>query len=280
MTKDQIGELKKLISVNGIWDYKISKKILAGKPLPNYFKWAKGKKHDGAFLITNKYKESYWFVLIEWKPKNNYLVLFPEKKGTPLVEIHKLDSDDENNEFLIWSYKPTKGDGRNLDRVKYFEKVYFDSPVKISFPVIKSEMPDFYDEIFSLIDARVKSDLLDYIEEPEFRNSFPEGKRIERLHKSRERNPILIKIAKTRFKQEHGKLFCEVCKFNFEEKYGDIGQDFIEAHHTAPLSQNLDETILTKIEDIAMLCSNCHTMIHRKRPWLSINEIKKLLTRK
>lgn len=34
----------------------------------------------------------------------------------------------------------------------------------------------------------------------------------------------------------------------------------------------------TKIEDIAIVCSNCHRMLHRKRPWLSINELKQLLT--
>jgi predicted HNH restriction endonuclease len=34
----------------------------------------------------------------------------------------------------------------------------------------------------------------------------------------------------------------------------------------------------TKVEDIALVCSNCHRMLHRKRHWLSINELKQLLT--
>ncbi len=33
----------------------------------------------------------------------------------------------------------------------------------------------------------------------------------------------------------------------------------------------------TKIEDIAMVCANCHRMLHRKIPWLSIKELNKLL---
>lgn len=33
----------------------------------------------------------------------------------------------------------------------------------------------------------------------------------------------------------------------------------------------------TKIEDIIMVCSNCHSMIHRKKPWLSIKDIGKII---
>lgn len=33
----------------------------------------------------------------------------------------------------------------------------------------------------------------------------------------------------------------------------------------------------TNIEDIAMVCSNCHSMIHRRKPWLTVNQFKKLI---
>lgn len=56
----------------------------------------------------------------------------------------------------------------------------------------------------------------------------------------------------------------------------DIGKDFIEAHHSKPISE-MKENEKTKIEDIVLLCSNCHSMIHRKRPWLSKNNIRRLL---
>ena len=32
----------------------------------------------------------------------------------------------------------------------------------------------------------------------------------------------------------------------------------------------------TKIEEIAIVCSNCHRMLHRKRPWLKIDELKNI----
>lgn len=98
---------------------------------------------------------------------------------------------------------------------------------------------------------------------------------VERKHKARERNSQVVALAKDKFKEKHGRLFCQVCGFYFETEYGDIGKDFIEAHHTIPVSEMKDDH-KTKVEDIAMLCSNCHRMVHKKRPWLTINEIEKL----
>lgn len=106
---------------------------------------------------------------------------------------------------------------------------------------------------------------------------FIEGKEFLKKHILRERNHYLKAEAIKRFKILHnGQLFCEICGFNFEEKYGDIGKDFIEAHHSKPISE-MKENEKTKIEDIVLLCSNCHSMIHRKRPWLSKNNIRRLL---
>ncbi|WP_410979913.1 HNH endonuclease [Bacillus cereus] len=56
-----------------------------------------------------------------------------------------------------------------------------------------------------------------------------------------------------------------MCSFDFYETYGEIGEDFIKGHHTILVSE-LEEGHKTKIADIAILCSNCHRMLHRKRP--------------
>lgn len=102
--------------------------------------------------------------------------------------------------------------------------------------------------------------------------NFPEGKVKERLHKYKERNPKVIKEAKDKFKKEHGKLYCQVCGFDFEEVYGEIGQDYIEGHHTKPVSE-LKEDDATNVNDILLVCSNCHRMLHRKRPCLTKEEL-------
>jgi len=105
---------------------------------------------------------------------------------------------------------------------------------------------------------------------------FPEGRIVERIHKSRERNSKVIKIAKQNYKTKYGKLTCQICEFDFEANYGEVGIDYIEGHHTIPVSSmNFDDK--TKPEDIAMLCSNCHKMVHRRRPWLSMEQLSGLV---
>ncbi|HGM3947651.1 HNH endonuclease [Clostridioides difficile] len=108
---------------------------------------------------------------------------------------------------------------------------------------------------------------------------FPEGKKKLRTHICRERNYKVIKEAKKRYKDNYGKIICEVCDFDFEEVYGDIGSDFIEGHHIVPVSE-LEEGSTTRVEDICLVCSNCHKMLHRKRPWLKSEELKYILKNK
>ncbi|MCX5815309.1 MAG: HNH endonuclease [Proteobacteria bacterium] len=106
---------------------------------------------------------------------------------------------------------------------------------------------------------------------------FPEGKEFERKHKARERSQVVIRLAKENFRQKNnGQLCCEVCYFSFHSVYGQIGSDYIEGHHLLPLSE-LDGRRKTRVEDIALVCSNCHRMLHRRRPWLGVSELKKLL---
>ena len=63
-------------------------------------------------------------------------------------------------------------------------------------------------------------------------------------------------------------LFAKVpisCQLDFAERYGPIGKGFIEAHHLKPLSSLTEGSTLTYdvAKDFAVLCPNCHRMIHR-----------------
>ena len=107
-------------------------------------------------------------------------------------------------------------------------------------------------------------------------DEFSEGKFYLKQHLCRERNQKLISTAKKLFIQRNGNLFCQICGFDFEKQYGELGSGFIEAHHIKPVSE-MNQSETTKIEDIIMVCSNCHSMIHRKKPWLNINKIRTLL---
>jgi predicted HNH restriction endonuclease len=106
--------------------------------------------------------------------------------------------------------------------------------------------------------------------------AFPEGAEKYKLHKYKERNRGLVIQAKKRFKVSDPDMRCQICQFSFYKKYGSIGLDFIEAHHVFPIATLTKET-KTNIEDLAMVCSNCHRMLHVRRPWLGIDDLKKLL---
>jgi 5-methylcytosine-specific restriction protein A len=103
-----------------------------------------------------------------------------------------------------------------------------------------------------------------------------EGQILSRVHRYRERDRTLVSKKKIKFLQENPKLFCQGCGFDFQNKYGDRGKDFIECHHTKPVSElSVGET--TKLADLVLLCSNCHRIVHRKKPWLTIHELKLLV---
>jgi 5-methylcytosine-specific restriction protein A len=80
-------------------------------------------------------------------------------------------------------------------------------------------------------------------------------------HRSRELTLRERKIEA--YKTEHGgRLPCEVCGFDFFEVYGEIGRDFAHVHHKKPLGDR-SRPSETKLSDLAVVCANCHAMIHR-----------------
>lgn len=95
-------------------------------------------------------------------------------------------------------------------------------------------------------------------------------------HLRRERNASLVKAKKKATLKTTGKLRCEVCKFDFSEVYGEYGEDFCEVHHLKQLSK-ADGVVKTELQDLAVVCSNCHRIIHRTEPMLGIAELSKII---
>jgi 5-methylcytosine-specific restriction protein A len=101
------------------------------------------------------------------------------------------------------------------------------------------------------------------------------------LHRITERSSRNARIVK----QQLG-YTCEVCGFNFKEKYGNISlnkkkEEFIEAHHKVPIyTLPENETIEFKIEDFAVLCSNCHRMAHKRKEPYTVEELKEFINTK
>lgn len=105
----------------------------------------------------------------------------------------------------------------------------------------------------------------------------PEGKVSYRYHRTLERDRKVVAIRKAKALNLHGKLECEGCGFDFAATYGPRGLGFIEAHHTNPIHA-MQEGDVTTPEDLALICSNCHRMIHKSKPWLTIAQLRALLS--
>lgn len=99
-----------------------------------------------------------------------------------------------------------------------------------------------------------------------------EGKQYEDKTIKYERNPINRKLCLSVKGYK-----CSVCGFDFKKVYGEIGEDFIEVHHTTLVSQMGDNYIVDPIKELFPLCSNCHAMIHRRNPAYTIEELKSII---
>ena len=110
-----------------------------------------------------------------------------------------------------------------------------------------------------------------------------EGAEVSRSVRIRRRSRRLREAAVEQFKDMHeGRAFCSACGFDFERVYGNLGQGFIEMHHTVPIREadrqkhSLAQALASK--RIVPLCSNCHRIVHRNLgQMLSLNELKKIL---
>ena len=70
---------------------------------------------------------------------------------------------------------------------------------------------------------------------------------------------------------------CAVCGLSFEERYGDLGANYIHVHHLVPISEIGDSYEVDPVKDLRPICPNCHAMIHRKYPPLAVEEMRRRL---
>jgi 5-methylcytosine-specific restriction protein A len=105
--------------------------------------------------------------------------------------------------------------------------------------------------------------------------SAEEGGVLLKLHLRRERDSRLRREKIAEAKRKGVPVACEVCGFDFYQTYGDRGRDYIECHHRTPL--HVTGVVTTRLADLALICSNCHRMVHRTSPWLTIEELRELV---
>ena len=139
-------------------------------------------------------------------------------------------------------------------------------------------------EALSLAAAAIKSNLLSETINFDTLNmegitEAPEGRLLTRLHVSRERSAKLVAQKKRLALDENGTISCEACNFEYGKVYGERGNGFIEVHHLAPVHQLLPGS-KTRLQDLALLCANCHRIVHARKPWLTLEELRAILVKR
>ena len=70
---------------------------------------------------------------------------------------------------------------------------------------------------------------------------------------------------------------CAVCKFDLSEVYGEIGAGYINVHHLRDLATVGEEYEVDPIQDLRPVCPNCHAMLHKQTPAMTIAALRKIV---
>jgi len=100
-----------------------------------------------------------------------------------------------------------------------------------------------------------------------------EGEIQEAMIKFRKRNRAIIEAKKDAMKDNYK---CEICRFSYIKTFGKSIRECLEVHHKNPLYE-IKKKVVTNINDLLLICPNCHRAIHTKKPPLTPDRLKKLL---
>ena len=207
------------------------------------------------------------------KPVNITNVRFPDLLGQHLW-YQQQDIEDSTNTKVgieIQEVRITQSDGmierntlKEIPNIK--DHRIITNPVGTVFS-IQENLKDVLLNIWTMNSSEELTDIYHQQVLSQESLSILEGRTHLVIHKRRERSPLLRREKIKRFKEQNNNLYCELCKFSFNESYPvDLSQDYIEVHHLKPLANsNMREP--TKLEDLMLVCSNCHRMIHRTKDY-------------
>jgi predicted HNH restriction endonuclease len=103
-----------------------------------------------------------------------------------------------------------------------------------------------------------------------------EGGRSLVQHLRQERSRALVDAKRRAFREKHGHLHCEACGLSEASLPSAIGEGCFEVHHTTALASRQSSQV-TRIDDLALVCANCHRMIHRGNPMLTVEQLRSRL---
>lgn len=98
---------------------------------------------------------------------------------------------------------------------------------------------------------------------------YNEGLRFSLMSTVIERNPLARAAC-----IEHYGCKCNICGFDFEKAFGELGNNYIHVHHHVAVSTRDGEYNVDPIEDLIPLCPNCHAMAHRQSPPVAVEKLR------
>ncbi|GHO49640.1 HNH endonuclease [Ktedonospora formicarum] len=237
-------------------DYLTVGNIYTRKELQRQFQIKDATINTGVFRPSGY--DSIWLFITELKPKDR-------------PQLH----DKLEGETLYWDGQPTGRTDKLIihHQTQGLELLVFYRHHKDEFPGAGfkyegrfnyishegSEPAHFILKKQSLsLEEIVTKDIEALLIEEDIKTIYQAGKTMPTLVNTYERNPKL----RTEAVKLHGTR-CQICGFSFAETYGELGKDYIEAHHLQPIASYQNQEEVDPQEEMVVVCANCHRMLHR-----------------
>jgi 5-methylcytosine-specific restriction protein A len=124
---------------------------------------------------------------------------------------------------------------------------------------------------------RASIEIFDRAELDEVEDEFAEGRVITEAHKRRERDPS-VRAKLLASQRKRGELTCAICSRTSWSSDQILDEAMFEGHHVVPLSVGGEKK--TRLKDMALLCANCHRLLHRaislKKHWVGVGEARRM----
>lgn len=193
------------------------------------------------------------------KPNGKKRTIIDRLTGVPFDFTYSQNQSKKNNEHRLSSF------------LTYFR-------------LVKAQVGDILcvEKVINIVEGKKKVEfymsIIDndfYFENEEVNNAqlYEGAKKIITVNKY-ERS----KKAREKCLEYHG-YNCKVCNELLEDKYGYIAINYIHVHHLKKIADIGKEYTINPTKDLVPICPNCHSMIHRLDPMLSIEELKSIITK-
>ncbi|MBN1459309.1 MAG: HNH endonuclease [Armatimonadetes bacterium] len=100
-----------------------------------------------------------------------------------------------------------------------------------------------------------------------------EGQIVQASVRFRQRNRALVDAKRAQCAQP---MRCELCGFSFRNRYGPTVKEVLEVHHCNPVAE-MEGVVVTTIDDLVLLCPNCHRALHSTKPAMTVARLKNMI---